>query len=72
MWILTIKMIKNLLNKLSLKKKNSNFILEGEHFDATQLINNSISHDENKKSPIFHKFNTKIDIKIKKNIYKRR
>ncbi len=57
---------KNLLNKLSLKKKNSNFILEGEHFDATQLINNSISHDENKKSPIFHKFNTKIDIKIKK------
>ena len=33
---------KNLLNKLSLKKKNSNFILEGEHFDATQLINNSI------------------------------
>jgi len=57
---------KNLLNKLSLKKKNSNFILEGEHFDATQLINNSISHDENKKSPIFNKFNTKIDIKIKK------
>jgi len=57
---------KNLLNKLSLKKKNSNFILEGEHFDATQLINNSISHDENKKSPIFQKFNTKIDIKIKK------
>ena len=57
---------KNILNKLSLKKKNSNFILEGEHFDATQLINNTISHDNNKKLPIFHKFNTKIDIKIKK------
>jgi hypothetical protein len=57
---------KNLLNKLSLKKKNSNFILEGEHFDATQLINNIISHDDNNKSSIFHKFNNKIDIKIKK------
>jgi hypothetical protein len=54
---------KNFYNKLNLKKNNSNFILEGEHFDATKLINNIMDNDEDDSS-IFHKLNTRIDIKI--------
>ncbi len=56
---------KNFYNKLNLKKNNSNFILEGEHFDATKLINNIMDNDEDDSS-IFHKLNTRIDIKINK------
>ena len=36
----------DLLNNLELKKNKSNFSINGKSFDATQLINNSMSDDE--------------------------
>ena len=56
---------KNFSNKINLKKNNSNFILEGDNFDITKLINNTLDNDD-ESSSIFQKFNSRIDIKIKK------
>jgi hypothetical protein len=56
---------KNFLNKINLKKVNSNFIIQGESFDASRIINNIIDSDE-KSSSIFKNLNSKINIKIKK------
>ena len=56
---------KKILNKLNIKKNNSKFIIEGESFDATELINKIMDTDEESLS-IFHDLNTKISIKIKK------
>ena len=55
----------NILNKLNLKKDNLNFILEGESFDASRIINNIIDADD-KSLSIFDNLNSKINIKIKK------
>ncbi|MDA9042272.1 AsmA-like C-terminal region-containing protein [Candidatus Pelagibacter sp.] len=52
----------NLFNKVELKRNKSNFSIKGKSFDATQLINNSMSDDES--STIFENFNSKFDIKI--------
>jgi hypothetical protein len=52
----------NLINKIELKKNESNFSIKGKSFDATQLINNSMNDDES--STIFENFNSKFDIKI--------
>ena len=52
----------DLLNNLELKKNKSNFSINGKSFDATQLINNSMSDDES--TTIFENFNSKFDIKI--------
>ena len=56
---------KKFSNKLSLKKDNSNFLIEGESFDASEIINNIMESDEDNIS-IFENLNTKINIKIKK------
>ena len=53
------------INKLNLKKDNSKFIIEGESFDASKIINNIIDSDEENRS-IFENLNSKIIIKIKK------
>jgi len=53
------------LNKLNLKKDKSNFIIEGESFDASRIINN-IMDSEDEGSSIFQNLNTKIHIRIKK------
>ncbi len=55
----------NILNNLSLKKNNSNFIIEGESFDASRIINNIMDNDE-ESSSIFDNLNARIDVKIKK------
>ncbi len=56
---------RDIINRINLKKNNSNFFLEGDSFDATKIINNIMdSNDEG--SSIFQKLNTKIDVKIKK------
>ena len=52
-------------NNLSLKKNNSNFIIEGESFDASKMINNIMDNDE-ESSSIFDRSNTIINIRIKK------
>ena len=52
-------------NKLHLKKNNSNFLIEGEIFDASKIINNIMESDEDSSS-IFENFNSKINIKINK------
>ena len=52
----------DLLNSLELKKNKSNFSINGKSFDATQLINNSMSDDES--TTIFENFNSNFDIKI--------
>ncbi|MDA8828580.1 hypothetical protein N9N49_01115 [Candidatus Pelagibacter bacterium] len=52
----------DLLNSLELKKNKSNFSINGKSFDATQLINNSMSDDES--TTIFENFNSKFNIKI--------
>ena len=51
---------------LNLKEKNNlNFIIEGESFDASRIINNIM--DSNNESPsFFDNLNTKINIDIKK------
>ena len=56
---------KKILNKLNIKKNNSNFILEGESFDASRLINAIMDRDE-KNLSIFQSLNSKINIRIKK------
>ena len=52
----------DLLNDLEIKKNKSNFFINGKSFDATQLINNSMSDDES--TTIFENFNSNFDIKI--------
>ena len=54
-----------ILNKLKLKKDNSNFIIEGESFDASRIINNIMDKD-GESSSIFMNLNSKIKIRIKK------
>ena len=56
---------KKFLNKLRLKKNKSNFIIEGESFDASGLINHVMDSDV-ENSSIFQSLNSKIDIRIKK------
>ena len=56
---------KKILINLSLKKDKSNFIIEGESFDASRLINNIMDNNEESKF-IFDNLNSKININIKK------
>ena len=56
---------KKILNKLNLKKDNLNFVIEGESFDASRIINNIMDSDEESLS-IFEDLNSKINIRIKK------
>ena len=56
---------KKILNKLNLKKDNSSFIIEGESFDASRIINNIMDSDD-ESSSIFQSLNSKINIRIKK------
>ena len=56
---------KGIKNKLILKKNNLNFIITGDNFDASRIINNIMDSDEESKS-IFKNLNSKIDIRIKK------
>ena len=56
---------KKILNKVNLTKNNSYFIIDGESFDASRLINNIMDSDENSAS-IFEDLNKKINIRIKK------
>ena len=56
---------KKILNKLNLKKDNSNFFIEGDSLDASEIINDIMDSDE-KSSSIFKSLDSKIDIKIKK------
>jgi len=56
---------KKIFNKLSLKKDNTNFIIEGESFDASKIINNIMDSEEESPS-IFESLNSKINIRIKK------
>ena len=54
-----------ILNKINLKKNNSGFIIEGESFDASKMINNIMDSDD-EKSSIFKSLTSKINIRIKK------
>tara|TARA_B110000027_G_scaffold76697_1_gene81723 strand:+ start:218 stop:2416 length:2199 start_codon:yes stop_codon:yes gene_type:complete len=54
-----------ILNKLKLKKDKLNFIIVGESFDASRIINNIMDNDDDSSS-IFQSLNSKINIKIKK------
>ncbi len=56
---------KKILNKLKLKKDNSKFIIQGDSFDASKIINTIMDSDD-ENSPIFQSLNSKINIKIKK------
>ena len=56
---------KKILNKINLIKNKSNFILEGESFDASRIINNIMDSDD-ESSSIFQNLNSIINIKIKK------
>ena len=56
---------KKISNKISLRKNNSNFIIEGKSFDASRLIND-ILDDDNLSQSIFKNLNSKINIRIKK------
>ena len=56
---------KKIKNKLSLKKNNLNYAIEGESFDATNLINQIMTSDDSNFS-LFNDFNSKITIKINK------
>ena len=57
---------KKILNKLNLKKKDkSNYIIEGESFDVSKIINNIFDNDD-ESSSIFQNLNSKININIKK------
>ena len=53
------------LNNFKLKKDKSIFIIEGESFDASRIINNIMDSDE-ESSLFFDNLNSKINIKIKK------
>ena len=53
------------MNKLELKKDDLNFIIEGESFDASKMINNIMGSD--KETPfIFQRVKSKLKVKIKK------
>ena len=54
-----------ILNKIYLKKNNSDFIIEGESFDASKIIDNIMDSDD-ENSSIFKSLTSKINIKIKK------
>ena len=56
---------KKILNKINLKKENSNFNIEGESFDASRIIDNIMDNDTKSRS-IFQSLNSKINIRIKK------
>ena len=56
---------KKIKNQLFLKRNNENYTIEGESFDATQLINNIMDNDD-KSSSIFNNLNSKINLKINK------
>ena len=56
---------KKIINNLSLKKINSNFIIEGESFDASRVINDIMDRNE-ESSSFFENLNSKFTIKIKK------
>ena len=56
---------KKIRNNLKLKKVKSNFIIEGESFDATRVINDIMNRDDESPS-FFENLNSKITIKIKK------
>ena len=55
----------NILNKLNIRTNNSSFILEGESFDASKMINNIMNND-NEDSSTFQGLNSKIKIRVKK------
>jgi len=52
-------------NKLSLKRNNSNYNIEGKSFDATKLINGIMDSDDDNFS-LFSNFNSQINLKINK------
>ena len=54
-----------ILNKINLKKNNLNFIIEGESFDASKIIDNIMDNDD-ENSSIFKSLTSRINIKIKK------
>ena len=56
---------KKILNKINLKKNNSNFVIEGDSFDASKIIDNIMDSEEEKES-FFEHLNPKVNIKIKK------
>tara|TARA_B110001450_G_scaffold204750_1_gene194481 strand:- start:663 stop:2861 length:2199 start_codon:yes stop_codon:yes gene_type:complete len=56
---------KNIKNKLLLRKNNSNYTIEGDSFDATNLINKTMKSDDSNSS-LFSDLNSKITLKIKK------
>ena len=56
---------KKILNKLNLKKDNSNYTIEGESFDATRIINDIMDNDK-ESSSAFQNLSSKVNIKIKK------
>ena len=56
---------KNILNDIYIKKDKSNYIIQGESFDSSSIINSIMDNDE-QGSSIFHNLNSKISIKIKK------
>ena len=53
-------------NKLILKKNNSNYFINGESFDATQLINKLMDSNNDEESSLFANLNNKIILKINK------
>ena len=55
----------NILNKLNIRTNNSSFILEGESFDASKMINNIMNND-NEDSSTFQGLNSKIKIRVNK------
>ena len=56
---------KKILNKFTLVKENSNFVIEGESFDASRIINNIMDSDE-ESSSIFKSLDSNVNIRIKK------
>ena len=62
---INLKNSKKVSNNFQLKKDNSNFLIEGEIFDASKIINNIMESDEDSSS-IFENFNSKINIRINK------
>jgi len=56
---------KKIFNELNLKKDNTNFIIEGENFDASRIIDNIMESDE-ESTPIFESLNSIINISINK------
>ncbi|MDB3949383.1 hypothetical protein N9402_01835 [Candidatus Pelagibacter sp.] len=56
---------KDIINNLNIKKNNSNFIIEGDSFDASKMINAIMDNDDENIS-IFEDLNSKINININK------